>query len=61
MVLSPVQLEISGCDMISNCDVLKPDINSLLHVMPNGTHLLNAYDAKCTYLLNGYDTKLYHG
>ena len=26
--------------------------------MPNGAHLLNAYEAECTNLLNAYDAKL---
>ena len=28
---------------------------------PDGAHLLNAYDAECTYLLNTYDAKLHQG
>ena len=36
-------------------------INPLPHMTPDGAHLLNAYDAECTYTLNAYDDKLHQG
>ena len=34
-------------------------VNPFLHMVPNDTHLLDAYDAKCTHLLDAYDAKLH--